>query len=154
MSNQAPTDAIPARSAAAMRRTVRAGAFAAFAALIWLGPFASQILQIKHPLLRPWTMFSGVGVGILKGEFLALADDGAVTRLTPLQVLGRDRYPVTRSTEFPLRIGKIEDLRSFAARFCETRSARLSFDGRVGGYQGWQALQADDICARPGHESR
>jgi hypothetical protein len=153
MTDWAASPSAPDRSAAhESRRRARTAVFFAFAALVVLGPSVPQVLDIHLRLFRPWTMFSGVGVGILKGEFRAVTRDGAVTRYAPLQLLGRDRYPVMRSIHFPLRVMQDSDLRKFAAEFCARSDASLSFDGFVGTRQGWRALRADDICRWPLHD--
>ncbi len=77
-------------SAARWLRTV---AFAVLAAHILIGPFLAQIADIRSPLWRPWTMFSQVGVGVLDGAFTVEDGEGAVTELSPLQLLEFDWYP-------------------------------------------------------------
>jgi len=96
-------------------------------------------------------MFAAVGVGILSGEFDAVGSDGAVTRLSPLQVYGSDRYPAMLSTQFPLRVEKEQDLRKFAEAYCAKHNVKLSFTGRVGTRRGWQDLRGEDICGHPAH---
>jgi hypothetical protein len=114
-----------------------------------LGPFMAQVLGVRNGLVRPWTMFAAVGVGILSGEFQAVGHDGRVTRLSPLQVFGADRYPVMLSTQFSLRVEKPDDLRKFAEAYCATHRVKLSYAGHVGSRQGWQELYVQDICERP-----
>lgn len=135
-------------------RCLRTAAFALFALLVLFGPFGPQILQISYPLLRPWTMFSAVGVGILKGEFIATGRDGVERRLTPLQVLGLDHYPVGLSFEHPMVVESPDDVRKIAQGFCADNDVDLAFRGFVGGRQGWQTLEADALCARMSYELR
>lgn len=148
MTDHAATRALPTwRLNWDFRRFSRTAVFFLFAALILLGPFAAQVLHVRHVLARPWVMFAGVGVGILNGEFQAVAPDGSAMTLKPLQLLGAERYPVTRSTEFPLRIVKDGDLRKFAERFCANNNVKLSYSGFVGSREGWRVLNADNLCA-------
>lgn len=145
---------VASRPAPNLRRAARAAAFLAFAAFIVFGPFAAQVLHVRHAFARPWTMFSEIGVGILDGEFSATARDGSVAALTPLQVLSAERYPLIRSIHFPLRVVEDGDLRKFADRYCAEHDVRLAFSGRVGTRQGWRDLKAGDICAWPSYELR
>jgi hypothetical protein len=150
MTDSTATSLAPLRGVAwDFRRWARTIVFVLFAAHIWFGPYAVQILEIRNPLFRPWTMFSGIGVGILKGEFHAVGRNGSVRTLTPLQMLGLDRYPVMRSTQFPMRVIEPGDLRKFTASYCELHDPKLSFTGFVGTRTGWRALSAADICAWP-----
>lgn len=145
MTDQAATEA--ARDIRDVRYFARAAIFFAFAALILLGPLAVQVFGSKSRLFRQWTMFSAVGVGIPKGEFIAAAADGSVRRLTPLQVLGIDRYPVMLSFEYQTSANGDGGLRKFASDYCVKHGGKLSFRGHIGSRQGWQAAAEDDLCA-------
>jgi hypothetical protein len=123
--------------------------FAFLASLIVLGPFAAQILEMRSPLLRPWTMFSGVGVGILKGVFTHERADGSRADMTPLQVRGLDRYPVIRGTQFQYLVSDDRDLRRFAGDYCDQVGGALAFNGWVGTRTGWRSLEAQNICDGP-----
>jgi hypothetical protein len=94
--------------------------------------------------LREWRMFSGAGVGLLRGTFTLHRADGAVT-LSPLEVAGVPRY-----LDLPLnrRIFQLNDLRQFANRICNEKSetGRLSFEGSVGVSSGWAPLSVRDVC--------
>jgi hypothetical protein len=145
MTDQTATEAAP--DVRDVRYFARVAIFFAFAALILLGPFAAQVLGSKSRLFRPWTMFSAVGVGIPKGEFIGTAPDGSVRRLTPLQVLGIDRYPVMLSFEYQTSAKGDGGLRKFASDYCAKHGGKLSFRGYIGSRQGWHAADADDLCA-------
>ena len=133
----------------AIARVARTVVFTFFACLILLGPFAAQILEMRSPLLRPWTMFSGVGVGILKGVFTHERADGSRADLTPLQVRGLDRYPVIRGTQFQYLVSDDRDLRRFAGDYCDQVGGALAFNGWVGTRTGWRSLEARNICDGP-----
>ena len=65
--------------------------------------------------------------------------------MSPLEVLGLPSYlalPLDR------RIYKPADLKTFASRICNDarETARLSFEGSVAGFAGWQALTVNDVC--------
>jgi hypothetical protein len=135
---QAPTNSRP--SAAACRRA----AFGFLATFIILGPAPGQLLGLHSIALREWRMFSGAGVGLLRGTFTLHRADGAVT-LSPLEVAGVPRYldlPLSR------RIFQLNDLRQFANRICNDKSetGRLSFEGSLGVSSGWAPLSVHDVC--------
>jgi hypothetical protein len=128
-------------------RSLRRAAFVALAAFILLGPAPGQLFGVHSILLREWLMFSGAGVGLAKGQFTLHRAEGAVT-MSPLEVLALPTYlalPLDR------RIYKPSDLKTFAARICDSgrETARLSFEGSVAAFIGWRALTAYDICNHP-----
>jgi hypothetical protein len=144
-SYRAPTEA-PAdaqRLAPASRRA----AFAALAAFILLGPAPGQLFGAHTVLLREWQMFSGAGVGLLKGHFTLHRADGAVT-LSPLEVAA---LPSHLALPIERRVYEPSDLKAFAARICNDarETARLSFEGSVGTFSGWRALAVHDVCRDP-----
>ena len=127
---------------------LRRGGFCARAPFIPLGPIFPQAFAVHSPLFRPWTMFSGVGVGILKGSFRVEDGQGPAREMTPLELLGLERYPRIRQYHFEERVRDPEDLRKFVAEYCDglAPGARLSFAGHVGTREGWRALKGDDLC--------
>lgn len=129
--------------------SVRRSLFTVLAAFILLSPAAKQVLGYEAPWVRSWVMFSGVGVGILKGSFTTRTQDGAARELTPLEVLDLPRYPMMRSYLFPQMVMDEDGLRAFAAPYCERVGAHehLSYRGLVGTRNGWKPLEASDICA-------
>jgi hypothetical protein len=127
--------------------TLRHAAFAAIATFILLGPAPGQLFGVHSMFLREWVMFSGAGVGLVKGRFTLHRADGAVT-LSPLEVLALPSYlalPLDR------RIYEPADLKTFAARICDDprETVRLSFEGSVGTFSGWRTLTAHDVCNEP-----
>ena len=98
-------------------------------------------------LLREWVMFSGAGVGLLKGRFTLHRPEGAVT-MTPLEAAGLSNYlalPIAR------RPSQAADLKTFAARICgEAKPGeRVSFEGSIGTFTGWSPLDVPDVCHAP-----
>lgn len=122
--------------------------FAALAAFILAAPAAWQVFGYKSVLLRPWIMYSGVGVGVLKGTFTVHPPDGPAVELTPLDLLDLPAYPAIRHYEFANRVEDAEDMAAFAAPFCAAMvpGGRLSFRGAAGTRQGWQAMEVRDVC--------
>lgn len=138
----------------ATSRNLRTAMFAALAAYIAGSPFLVQVAGFDLAFVRPWIMFKEVGIGVLKGEFAFTSKDGATTTLTPLEILGLERYPVHAQTyRFKKLVFEDRDLGRFAADFCAKHQddyAGLSFRGRVGSGASWRTLQADDICGTAG----
>jgi hypothetical protein len=145
LSYRAPTDA-PAHTQR-LAPTSRRVAFAAIAAFILLGPAPGQLFGAHSMLLREWQMFAGAGVGLVKGHFTLHRADGAVT-MSPLEVAALPSYlalPINR------RIYEPSDLKTFAERICNDarETARLSFEGSIGTFNGWRALTVHDVCNDP-----
>lgn len=144
-----------AETAAPRRATVaRRAAFCVVGLFILLAPMFPHLFDLRSPFLRPWMMYSDVGVGILKGGFRV--DDGVSRRdLSPLQVMGLERYPRLRHFLFEHRVHDSADVARLAEPFCATLGpgARLSFEGAVGTRQGWRPLQVNNVCAG-GHARR
>lgn len=121
------------------------GAFIAFA------PALPHLFNTGHSYLRYWAMFTGVGAGLLKGDFTITHADGSTETATPLDILGLDAYPRTEHHYTFDRLVITETaIFEIAADFCATRvpeGARMDYSGEVGGIDGWVPYAADDICA-------
>src|SRR6056297_1399736 len=102
-----------------MMAWLKRGAFALAALYITLSPMAPQLFGWGAPLVRPWTMYSGVGEGLPKGVFTARYADGREQRLTALQIMGLERYPDTFHYSFKARISAPQDLAAWARDFCQ-----------------------------------
>lgn len=96
-------------------------------------------------------MFSGSGIGVLKGRFVLHRAPGDDQEMTPLEMLGLRTYPDTSPDEFGRLVFDVGDLRRNAAPICDRRTdvSRLSFTGWVGTRQGWRRLAVEDVCAIP-----
>ncbi len=133
-------------------RRLRRALFAALAAWILFSPGLAQLAGIELPFVRPWIMFKDVGIGVLKGDFVATSLNGAEVRLTPLQVLGRSRYPIeAQPYRFENRVFADKDVKRFVADYCarqEGRIADLRFEGRVGAGPSWRPLVVGGLCER------
>lgn len=138
------------RTSGSRARAFRLAGVACAGLLILFGPVSGQVFGHHSQFLREWVMFAGGGIGVLKGNFSIRRPDGAAAALTPLAVLGLDRYPDAPPYEFGHLVMEDRDLRAFAAGVCD-RSAgvHLSFHGAVGTRQGWRPLDVDDVCGLP-----
>lgn len=123
-------------------------AFLLLALFILLAPALPQLFGATGLFLRPWVMFSGVGVGLLKGEFVVTGPDGVEARLAPHEALGQARYSRAMATRFGYHVLSDEDLKRVSAGLCARIGAgrRLSFDGHRQWLDGWRPLADDDIC--------
>jgi hypothetical protein len=126
--------------------------FAAVAAFIVLGPAPGQLFGMHSTLLREWKMFSGAGVGLLKGQFTLHRADGPIT-MSPLEVAGLSSY---LALPIDQRVYEPGNLKTFAARVCNDahETARLSFEGSIGTFSGWQPLSVRDVCGDPAQAAR
>ena len=130
---------------------LKRAAFALAALYITLSPALPQLLGWGAPVVRAWTMYSGVGAGLPKGDFTARYADGRIQTLTALQVRGLERYPDVFHYTFDGLIDAPEGLAAWAADFCAASQdlESLSFSGRIGSPDGWVTHDADDLCAGP-----
>lgn len=128
-------------------RTAIRAAYLAAAAFIVAAPLVPQLLGYQTPALRSWRMFSGVGLGMLRGEFIVITGD-AEARESPLQFFGLERYPVGEFYRFDRLVLRHGDLERIAAARCAELppGARLSYVGEVGILEGWTTLEIADLC--------
>lgn len=96
-------------------------------------------------------MFSGAGIGVLKGRFTLHHAPEADRHMTPLEFLGLQTYPEAPPDQFGRLVLGMGDLRRDAVPLCESQAkeSRLSFDGWVGTRLGWHPLAVEDVCALP-----
>lgn len=127
--------------------------FTAIAAFILLGPAPGQLFGKTSPWLREWVMFSGVGVGIPKGQFTVNDANGSDQgSYTPLAAAGLDRYPRMSHYRFENRVFASGDMAGFAAPLCASLAPgqHVSFEGWVGTRQGWAEMSIETVCAMQG----
>ena len=132
-------------------RRLRSAALGGLGLFIALSPAAGPVFGVHSVFLREWIMFSGGGIGVLKGQFSVVEADGTRAVLTPLEVLGLNHYHSDPAFDFDPRVFEAADLRRFATQICDgqARPGRLSFTGMIGTRQGWQPIEAGDVCALP-----
>ncbi|KPQ11682.1 MAG: hypothetical protein HLUCCO17_05710 [Saliniramus fredricksonii] len=155
MSADARREGVDSRPSGLPTQLRRAG-FVGIALFILLAPSAGQVFGVKHLLLREWVMYSGVGVGIPRGEFRIWRGDHMVATLSPLEALDLPAYPSVIHYTFAHRVLDDADLPAFAARLCEALADhdgdRVSFEGVVGTRAGWRRAQHGDVCKGDGHQ--
>lgn len=138
----------PDPSAEGTAHAPRRMAFVLIAAFILIAPAMPQLFGINSPFFRPWTMFSGVGVGLLKGTFTEVAPDGTTRAHDPQAVLGVTRYELFTATPPAYLVHADEHLSRVTARFCADlpEGSRLRYSGWRQTRRGWVPLTSDDVC--------
>lgn len=126
---------------------LRRAAFGLLAAFILLAPAVQQVLGVYLPIFRPWVMYSGVGLGLLRGEVIVTRAEGR-ERLSPEAFLGVRHYPITMSIKAPHVIPDQAALTARMAAYCAAEGdvRSLSFDGKVSWLDGWRPISAAVEC--------
>jgi hypothetical protein len=145
----APATLSSASGLSGLGSRLRRVAFGGLAALILFGPAPGQLFGHHSPALREWVMYSGVGVGILRGSFVLQEGERRLATLSPLEALGLQRYPSVRHYQFPHLVRAPEDVAAYAAALCERAAPgqTVAFEGQVGTRQGWREMSSADLCA-------
>ena len=137
------TGAEPAERLSAGR--LRLIAFMAIAAFMIAGPVAEQVFGVRTALLRSWTMFSAIGLGVIDASFEIRRPDGALVPLDRFEILGAPRDGRLKW------IKSREDLASVIKRLCMAagQGADIRVRARQGTRDGWQTIHTDaqNACA-------
>jgi hypothetical protein len=119
--------------------------FSGIAAFIVGGPVAEQFFGVRTPALRSWTMFSGIGLGIIDVSFATRQPDGSLHPLDRFEVLG-----VRRGGKLK-RIESEEELDTVVRELCALLGpgTDLRVTARQGRRSGWQTIRTDatNACA-------
>jgi hypothetical protein len=93
-------------------------------------------------------MFSAIGLGLLKGEFVVHSAAAGSRSLAPLDVLGIKRYPLITAPDQPHQVTSSDDLARISADFCKQLkdNETLSFEGWVATGRGWEPLRGENLC--------
>lgn len=117
---------------------------------ILLSPALVQVFGVGAPIVRPWTMYSRVGMGLPKGTFEVTQPDGQTVKMTALQAAGLRRYPAEGQI---YHFGRFVSLQpgafaKFAAPLCSQleEGARVTFSGEIGSPTGWTQVDTVDVC--------
>ncbi len=132
-----------------VRAQLRRGVFGLIALVILLGPAPGQLFGLHSPALREWVMYSGVGVGLLRGRFVIEEAGREIAAMTPLQALDLKRYPKVKHYFFEHRVFAPADLAGYAAGLCAAAGPgqTVAYLGEVGTRQGWRPMAVADVCA-------
>lgn len=136
-----------------MAMLVRKSLFVALGAFILVSPVFPQVFKVGQPWIRQWTMYSGVGTGLMKGDFLVQYETGETKSIKPLEMLGLERYPNTFHYEFDRRVWSVQDIERMARSYCDGHQGvvSLSYSGRVGVPEGWANLKTENLCQAEDH---
>lgn len=94
-------------------------------------------------------MYSGVGLGLLRGDVVVSKVDG-VTTLTPEAFLGLYYYPRRMSLKEPHVTLDEAALRNQMTAYCEAQNGvvGIAFQGEVSGMNGWRSISVEQACQR------
>jgi hypothetical protein len=124
---------------------VRLAAFLFIAAFMVAGPIAEQAFGLRTALLRSWTMFSGIGLGVIDASFAIRQPDGSLAPLDRFEMLGASRDGKLR------RIEDRAELASIIERLCAAagQEADIRVSARQGTRDGWRVVHTDtaNACA-------
>ncbi|MDX8442213.1 hypothetical protein [Mesorhizobium australafricanum] len=120
-------------------------AFIAIAAFMIAGPAAEQVFGVQTALLRSWTMFSAIGLGVIDASFEISRPEGALVPLDRFEMLDAPRDGRLK------RIESREELASIVKRLCTAagQGADIRVRARQAARGGWQIIHTDaeNACA-------
>lgn len=126
-------------------RRWRLAVFVLIAAYMLAGPVAEQIFGLRTAFWRSWTMFSGIGIGLIDVSFASQNPDGTLTPIDRFRLLGAKPDGKLR------RIENADELAAVIQRLCTTLGpgADLRVAARQATSTGWQILrtEAQNACA-------
>ena len=84
---------------------LRLVAFLVIAAFMVGSPAAEQVFRLHTTLLRSWTMFGGIGLGVIDASFAIRQPDGTLVPLDRFEMLGTPRDGKLKRIEKQHRAG-------------------------------------------------
>ena len=143
MTDAVSTDlsARPAGSAVRLRLVL----YMAIAAFMVTGPVIEQGFGARTAFWRSWTMFSGIGLGVIDASFAIRQPDGSLVPLDRFAMLGASHDGKLK------RIEDRDELASIIMRLCEAagQGADIRVSARQGTRDGWRIVHTDtaNACA-------
>lgn len=127
-------------------RRVRIIIFMAIAAFMLAGPVIEQFVGTRTVFWRSWTMFSGIGIGVIDVSFSTPHRDGSLMPIDRFVALDEKRNGKLR------RIETIEELSSIIERLCTAfgGGADLRVKARQATRDGWRVINRGEQNACPG----
>lgn len=121
-------------------RRLRLAAFLAIAAFIIGGPVAEQVFGLRSVVLRSWTMFSTIGLGVIDASFAIRQADGTFVPFDRFAVLDASRGGKMK------RIESRDELASVIERLCAAagQGADIRVRARQATRDGWDIVYTDD----------
>jgi hypothetical protein len=124
---------------------LRLAAFLVIAAFMIAGPAAEQIFGLRTAFLRSWTMFSGIGLGVIDASFAIRQPDASLAPLDRFAMLGAPRNGKLKHIETR------DELASIIKRLCAAagQGADIRVSARQGTSDGWRVVHTDtaNACA-------
>ena len=124
--------------------------FGALVGFLVLGPFYRQVMGGKSPLFRNWIMFAGYGLDICTVQYEQMNEDGTLTPLNRLELLGYESLAeAPRSTR---RLKSIQAAESQGRRICQrldTDKPDVRLFARCASRKGWRRASkgTNNLCA-------
>jgi len=120
-------------------RRLRLSVFLAILAFMVGGPLAEQVFGLRSVVLRSWTMFSGMGLGVIDASFAIRQADGAFVPLDRFATL--DASPDGKLK----RIESRDELASVIKRLCMAagQGADIRASARQATRDGWRIVWTD-----------
>jgi hypothetical protein len=126
-------------------RRWRLAVFVLITAFMLAGPVTEQLFGLRTAFWRSWTMFSGIGIGLIDVSFASRNPDGTLTPIDRFRLLGAKRGGKLR------RIESSDELAAVTQRLCTALGpgADLRVTARQATSTGWQVLrtEAQNACA-------
>jgi hypothetical protein len=139
------TGILPERAGSIPARRIRLLAFLAIAVFMLAGPVIEQFAGTRTVFWRSWTMFSGIGTGLIDVSFSVPHPDGTLMPIDRFVALGERRYGKLR------RIETSEELTSITERLCAAfgAGADLRVKARQATRDGWRIINMGEQNACP-----
>jgi hypothetical protein len=127
-------------------RRIRLIIFMTVAAFMLAGPVSEQLAGTRTVFWRSWTMFSGIGIGLIDASFSVRPPDGGLMPIDRFVALGERRNGKLR------RIETSEELTSIVERLCAAlgSGADLRVQARQATRDGWRIITMGEQNACPG----
>lgn len=127
-------------------RRIRLVIFMAVAAFMLAGPVIEQLVGTRTVFWRSWTMFSGIGIGLIDASFSVRQPEGSLMSVDRFVTLDERRNGKLRRIETP------EELTAIIERLCASlgAGADLRVKARQATRDGWRSLNMGEQNACPG----
>jgi len=137
---------LPERAGSIPARRIRLLAFLAIVAFMLAGPVIEQFAGTRTVFWRSWTMFSGIGIGLVDASFSVRQPDGTSAPIDRFAVLDERRNGKLR------RIETSEELTSIIEQLCAAlgSGADLRVKARQATRDGWRVINTREQNACPG----
>lgn len=146
MTDTISTGILRGRAGSIPARRIRLVMFLAIAAFMLAGPVIEQFVGTRTVFWRSWTMFSGIGIGVIDASFSVRQPDGSSMPVDRFAALDERRNGKLR------RIETTEELTAIIQRLCAAlgSGADLRVKARQATRDGWRVVTMGEQNACPG----